>query len=107
MVLDEPAEIVTEVTELPPEVVANLLVPEEFEARFTVVLLPGVTGLPKESWRWTVIGPRVALAEAEPDTGPEVMASLLAVAAVMVSVWVALVSEPDAVMMGLPALVSP
>src|SRR5947208_1593690 len=79
----------------PPEVVAKTLVPAEFDARLTVTLVGAVTGLPKPSWRWIVIGPSVAVLDAAPDTGADVIAEVAAAAEVTVNgALVAPVSAP-------------
>jgi hypothetical protein len=49
----------------------------------------------------------VALAEAVPERGVEVMTNFDGAPALMVSTWVPLVSAPETVMVGEPALVSP
>jgi len=56
------------------------------DERTAVAALAGVAGVPEESCRWTVIGPRFAKSDFGPDTATEVMTSWLAVAAVMVSI---------------------
>ena len=105
MVDGEPAGIDTVVVAEPPEVAEKTAVPVELEARVTVWAV--VAALPKESCSATVIGPRVAVADAAPDTAVEVMTYLDAAAAVTVSICVPGVVRPEAVMVGLPALVSP
>jgi hypothetical protein len=74
-VLDELEGIVTEVTAEPPDV-AEKMPPPEVDARSTVVADPTVTGVPKAFWTWTVMAPRVALDDAEPDTAVEVITNL-------------------------------
>ena len=71
MVDDEPAMMETVVVDPPPEEAENWPVPVEFELRVTVSAV--VVGLPEASCSWTVIGPRVALVDAAPDTCVEVM----------------------------------
>ena len=89
----------------PPEAAANSLVPAELEARVTDWAV--VVGLFRASCSWTVIGPRVAVADAAPDTAVDVKAYLDGEPAVTVSTWVPLVVNPEAVMVGVPARVSP
>ena len=89
--------------EVKPLVVLKDIVPE-LEERETEAVDP-VTRFPKESWA-TIVTP--------PDTDPaatvcaaEVITSLLADAALIVSVWVPLVKPAEAtVMTGLPVVVS-
>ena len=67
--------MVTEPVEAPPEVAAKIAVPEELDDSVTAVPPPGAgDGLPYTSRRSTVNGPRVALAEAVPDTAADVIA---------------------------------
>jgi hypothetical protein len=63
----------TDVTALPPEVAENVYAPGELEARVTVSAV--VEGLPNGSCSATVIGPRVAVGDAAPDTGLDVTAN--------------------------------
>jgi hypothetical protein len=49
------------------------------EDKLTVVAEVTFTGLPEELWTWTVIGPKLALLDAAPETGEVVMTSLVAV----------------------------
>jgi hypothetical protein len=76
------------------------------ELRVSVVVPVLVVLFPNWSSSWrpsaTLV---VALAVA--DDGLGVMATWVAVPAVMVSLWVALASDPEAVMVGVPAMVSP
>src|SRR3984957_8730133 len=88
-----------------PQDVAHNRPPVEVEPK--VAVSAPVVGLPKASCSWTVIGPRVGLEDAAPETGAEVMTNFEGDPAVMVSIWVALVSAPEAVMVGVPDLVSP
>src|SRR5450755_2601675 len=99
----------TLVTPVPDRVAAKIVVPVEGEDRVTVIPPTGaVTGLPRESWACTVTGPSDAAEDAAPDSAVEVISNLFAAAAVMVAVWVALVSPAlAAVRVGVPALVSP
>ena len=100
-----PAAIDTVVVAVPPKVAENDL-PVELEARVTVWAV--VVALPNVSCSATVIGPRVAVADAAPDTAVEVMTYLDAAAAVTVSTWVPDASPVAAtVMVGVPDLVSP
>src|SRR2546428_7579090 len=76
----------------------------------TVSVLEGLDGLPKLSWLWTVIGPAVGLEVAVKLKAELVKTSLLAAPALTVSVWVTVELKaplPVAVMVGVPALVSP
>ena len=66
------AEVIAEA----PDVAANVAVPEELDVRFTVAA--AVVELPDESHSVTVIGPKVAVDDAEPDTAVEVIANWLA-----------------------------
>ena len=96
----------TLVTVVPPEVAANLPVPEVLES-VSVVALALVVALPKVSSRVTVKA-FVAEAFAAPPKALEVMSNCVPVAPVMVSPWVP-EARPvaPAVMVGVPALVSP
>src|SRR2546427_831158 len=102
--------MLTEVSVLPPEVSENLGLSGLLLVSATVSVLEGLDGLPKLSWLWTVIGLTVAsAAEVNPmsvlDTLP-----FLAAAALTVSVWVTVELKAPllaAVMVGVPALVSP
>ena len=106
MALEDPLAIETEVTVDPPEEVANSVVPELDVERFTVSAV--VDTLPKASSSSTLIGPRVALAEAAPDTGDVMNFSFAAGPGITVSCWVALVTPvAAALMVGVPARVSP
>jgi len=78
VVLELPERIVTEVVDAPPEVAAKMP-PTELDPRFTVVFEPTLTGVPKAFWTWTVMGPRVALLDAAPDTAVDVITNLLIV----------------------------
>ena len=106
MALDEPAGIETVVTAVPPAVVANLVVPLEVED--SVIVWAAVVGLLRASCSATVMGPRLAVADAVPDTVVEVITNLVAAPDVTVSVCVPEVSPLAAtVMVGVPDLVSP
>jgi hypothetical protein len=71
----------------PPDVAEKMRVPAEFDARFTVVPPTGaIVGFPNASCSWTVTAPRVALADAAPDTAADVITNLLAAAAEMMNV---------------------
>jgi hypothetical protein len=63
----------TDATAVPPEVAEKMYVPVELEPRFTVSAV--VAGLPNASCSWTVIGPRLAVCVAVPDTGLDVKAN--------------------------------
>jgi hypothetical protein len=79
--------MVTEVTDGPPELGEKTLLPVEFELSETVRPPdPAVTGLPKLSRCWTVIGPSVAEDDAEPDTGADEKPNLLATCGAVVNV---------------------
>ena len=66
-------------TAAPPEVRANRVVPVLLDVRLTAVPPAGArTGWPAAFWRVTVTGPRVALAEAGPDSGVLVKARVVA-----------------------------
>src|SRR2546428_742933 len=76
----------------------------------SVSVLEGLDGLPKLSWLWTVIGPAVGFEVAVKLKAELVKTSLLAAAALTVSVWVTVELKAPllaAVMVGVPALVSP
>ena len=95
----------TEATEPPFGVSENTAVPLEFDVKLTVSAV--VVGLPLASSSWTVIGPKLALDDAAPETADEVNTSLLA-APLMVSCCVPAVSPvAAAVIVGVPVLVSP
>src|SRR2546421_216618 len=73
-------------------------------------VLEGLEGFPKLSWLWTVIGPAVGLEVAVKLKAEVVKTSLLATAELTVSVWVTVELKaplPAAVIVGVPALVSP
>src|SRR5438105_12626624 len=75
-----------------------------------VSAVEGLEGLPKLSWLWMVIGPPVGLEVAAKLKAELAKTSLLAAAAVTVSTWVGVELKaplPVAVMVGVPALVSP
>ena len=94
------------VTAVPPAVVANLVVPLEVED--SVIVWAAVVGLLRASCSATVMGPRLAVADAVPDTVVEVITNLVAAPDVTVSVCVPEVSPLAAtVMVGVPDLVSP
>ncbi|GAB3548622.1 hypothetical protein GCM10027404_12830 [Arthrobacter tumbae] len=62
--------MVTDVTEAPLEVPEKTRTPVELEERLITVPPAGAeTGLPNESWRCTVNGPRFAVPDAVPETG--------------------------------------
>src|SRR5947209_3854813 len=102
--------MLTEVSVLPPEVSENLGLSGLLLVSATVSVLEGLDGLPKQigraSWRGRAVGFEVAVKlKAE-----IVKTSLLAAAALTVSVWVTVELKaplPVAVMVGVPALVSP
>jgi hypothetical protein len=95
------------VTVEPFWVAENTAVPAVFDDKLTVSAV--VVGFPNWSCSWTVIGPKLAVEDAAPDTADDVNTSLLAAAAVMVSDWVPLGDSPvaNAVISGDPATVSP
>src|SRR3989449_423707 len=102
--------MLTEVTALPPEVSENLGLSGLLLASATVSVLEGLDGFPKLSWLWTVIGPAAGLEVAVKLKAEVVKTSLLATAELTVSVWVTVELKaplPAAVMVGVPALVSP
>src|SRR5207253_2233911 len=75
-----------------------------------VSAVEGLEGLPKLSWLWMVIGPPVGLEVGTTLKAELVKRRLLAAAAVTVSTWVGVELKaqlPVAVMVGVPALVSP
>src|SRR5438132_10532339 len=75
-----------------------------------VSAVEGLEGLPELSWLWMVIVPPVGLEVAAKLKAELVKTSLLAAAAVTVSTWVGVELKaplPVAVMVGVPALVSP
>jgi hypothetical protein len=74
---DDPDPMVTEVTDVPPDDVANTP-PAELDDTLTVVAEPTLTGLPEEFSTWQTIGPKVALFDAAPETGEVVMTSFVA-----------------------------
>jgi hypothetical protein len=83
---DEPEGIDTLVTLEPPEEVANTTVPDEFDERKTVVEKnEAVVGLPYASCSCTVMGPMVALDDAVPLRGFEMMANWEAEPTVMLN----------------------
>ena len=89
----------------PPDVAEKIPMPE-LDDRLTVSAM--VVGFPSASCSWTVMGPRVGEDDAVPDTAAVVKTSLAGVPVPMASFWVSLVSPvAAAVMVGVPALVSP
>src|SRR2546422_55925 len=80
--------MLTEVSVLPPEVSENLGLSGLLLVSATVSVLEGLDGLPKLSWLWTVIGPAVGFEVAVKLKAELVKTSLLAAAALTVSVWV-------------------
>ena len=85
---------------------ANSDVPELFELRPTFSKV--VDRLPNWSYSVTVICPSVAVADATPETGVDVIFSVVATPGTIVSCWVALMSPfADAVIVGVPSLASP
>src|SRR5277367_6092473 len=96
----------TVVMAAPPEVAANER-PVEEEDKVTVSAT--VVGTPAAVSSVTVMGPRVALEDAAPETAVEVMTSLVG-AATMVSTWVPLaiagVAVVETVMVGVPPTLS-
>jgi hypothetical protein len=93
------------VTAAPPEVAANSWVPVELEDRVIVVAVALVEGLPNTSTTPTV---KEVVAEALAPALKVLMPSLVPGSAVIVAVWVAEVRPvAAAVMVGVPALVSP
>src|SRR4051812_30347685 len=71
--------MVTDVTDPPPDVAAKISVPVVSESRLTAVPPPvALTGWPEASCCWMVIGPKVALPDAEPVSGTDVNANLAA-----------------------------
>src|ERR1700684_230109 len=77
---------------VPPEVAENLAVPVEFELKVTVSAV--VVGLPSASCSWTASGPRVAEAEAGPETDPLMMMNLEGAPAVMLDGLLTAQSNP-------------
>jgi hypothetical protein len=66
--------------------------------RFTVRAPPAVTGVPEPVWRRTVIGPRLGVLDAAPDTAVELITSVSA-AIVSVNLWVLSGGTPFAALM--------
>src|SRR3989442_781403 len=102
--------MLAELTGLPPEVSENCGLSGLLLLSATVSVLEGLEGLPKLSWLWTVIGPAVGLEVAVKLKAELVNTSLLAAAALTVSIWVTVELKaplPLAVIVGVPALVSP
>src|SRR5438270_861929 len=102
--------MLTELTVLPPEVSENLGLSGLLLLKAIGSAFRGLDGLPKLSWLWMVIGPAVGLEVAVKLKAELVKTSLLAAAAVTVSTWVGVELKaplPVAVMVGVPALVSP
>src|SRR3989442_6920302 len=102
--------MLTEVSVLPPEVSENLGLSGVLLVSATVSVLEGLDGLPKLSWLRTVIGTGVGFEVSVKLNAELVKTSLLAAAALTVSVWVTVELKaplPAAVMVGVPALVSP
>ena len=69
--------MVTVVVAVPPDDAAKTP-PAEVDDRVTVVLVATFTGLSVALSTWQTIGPRVALFDADPETGEVVMTSLVA-----------------------------
>src|SRR2546427_8560648 len=102
--------MLTEVSVLPPEVSENLGLSGLLLVSATVSVLEGLDGLPKLSWLWTVIGPAVGFEVAVKLKAELVKTSLLAAAALTVSVWVTVELKAPllaAAMVGVPALEAP
>src|SRR5438132_591568 len=102
--------MLTEVIVLPPEVSENLGLSGLLLLKAIVSVVEGLDGLPKLSWLWMVIGPPVGLEVAAKLKAVLVKTSLLSAAALTVSAWVTVELKPPlpvAVMVGVPALVSP
>src|SRR5207253_3036058 len=94
----------------PPEVSENFGLSGLLLLKAIVSAVEGLEGLPKLSWLWMVIGPPVGLEVAEKIGRASCRARVLAAAAVAVSTWVGVELKaplPVAVMVGVPALVSP
>ena len=97
----------TLVTLVPPAVAANSCVPVEFDVKLIVVALLFVVALPKASCRDKAKG-FVADALTAPVNGTDVMTTLVGVPPVMVSCCTPAVRPVAvAVMVGVPAVVSP
>src|ERR1700690_757786 len=75
--------MLTEVTVVPFKVAEKTAVPVLLDPRVTVSAV--VVGLPKLSCSWTVIGPRLAVDDAAPETAEVVITNLLADPAELVS----------------------
>ena len=74
--------------------VGEVVPPVELEPKVTVSAT--VVGLPLASCSWTVIGPRVGLEDAAPETGAEVMTNFAGDPAVMLkALVVAEVKDPS------------
>src|SRR2546427_226892 len=102
--------MLTEVSALPPEVSENLGLSGLLLVRATVSVLEGLDGLPKLSWLWTVIGPAVGLEVAVfffNDTATTEIYTLSLHDALPIFTVELKAPLPAAVMVGVPALVSP
>src|SRR5438105_2267541 len=102
--------MLTELTVLPPEVSENLGLSGLLLLKAIVSAVEGLEEMGRASCIWMVIGPAVGLEVAVKLKAELVKTSLLAAAAVTVSTWVGVELKaplPVAVMVGVPALVSP
>jgi len=102
--------MLTKVSVVPPKVSENFGLSGLLLLKAIVSVVAGFDGLPKLSWLWTVIGPAVGLEVAVSISADVENTNLLAVPGLTVSIWVAVELKaplPLAVMVGVPALVSP
>src|SRR3989442_645167 len=102
--------MLTEVSVLPPEVSENVGLSALLLVSATVSVLEGLDGLPKLSWLWTVIGPAVGFEVAVKLKAEFVNATSLAeisFLALLCALPILKAPLPVAVMVGVPALVSP
>src|SRR2546426_892774 len=102
--------MLTEVSVLPPEVSENLGLSGLLLVSATVSVLEGLDGLPKLSWLWTVIGPAVGFEVVVFLMIRRAPRSTLFPSTSLFRSWVAVELNaplPVAVMVGVPALVSP
>src|SRR2546426_1032017 len=102
--------MLTEVSVLPPEVSENLGLSGLLLVSATVSVLEGLDGLPKLSWLWTVIGPAVGFEVAVYLMIQRAPRSTLFPYTTLFRSWVTVELKAPllaAVMVGVPALVSP
>jgi hypothetical protein len=108
VVYELPAPMLTDEVAVPFWVAENTPVPASVDDRLTMTAVAPTDGFPKGSSSCTRMGPRLAVDDAGPLAAKLVIATLVGADAEIVSCWVPLVKAvAAAVMVGVPALVSP